>query len=133
MLIVNLLKLVVAALCGGLIGLRRQIPDPAMAMAIHAMLATAACLFMILSYGNWLSDPFQTAAAVVVGTGLIGTGVIITQRGAAEGILTAVSLWIAAVNGLAVGAELFLEGGAIALLAYFIMPLSNRKFIDTNL
>lgn len=130
--IVNLFKLLVAALCGSLIGLRRQIPDPGMAMAIHAMLATAACLFMTLSYVDLLGDPFQTAAAVVVGTSLIGAGVIIAHRGAAEGIWTAVSLWIAAINGLAVGAELFLEGGAIALLAYFIMPFSNQKSMDTN-
>lgn len=130
--IFNLFKLLVAALCGSLIGLRRQSLEPGMVMAIHAMLATASCLFMTLSYGDLLGDPFQTAAALAVGVGCIGAGVIIAYRGAADGIWTAVSLWVAAITGLAVGAELFLEGGAIALLTYFAIPLSHRKSMDTN-
>ncbi len=125
-LISNIFKLLVAVLCGCLIGLRRQIALKFLGVPTHALIAAGSCLLMIVSLNRYLSDPGKTAAHVAVGVGFLGAGIIFGERGAASGIWTAVSIWAAAASGLAIGANMFLEGALNTLLAYFILSFPRE-------
>ena len=81
---------------------------------------------MIVTYDRFLPDPGRTAAHVAVGVGFLGAGIIIKEKGTLSGIWTAVSLWIAAISGVAIGAQMFLEGATITFLAYFILSFPRE-------
>jgi putative Mg2+ transporter-C (MgtC) family protein len=123
----NIFKLLVAMLCGCLIGLRRQIALKLLGVPTHALIATGSCMLMLVSChpGYW-ADPGKTAAHVAVGIGFLGAGIIIGEKGAISGIWTAASLWAAAVCGLAIGAGMFPEGAIIAFLAYYILSFPRE-------
>ncbi len=125
-LISNIFKLLVAVLCGCLIGLRRQLALKFLGVPTHALIAAGSCLLMLVSYNRFLSDPGKIAAHVAVGVGFLGAGIIIGEKGAASGVWTAASLLAAAVSGLAIGATMFLEGALITFLAYYILSFPRE-------
>lgn len=122
----NILKLLTALFCGGLIGWRNRINKKRVVMTPHILLAGSSCLIMIISTNRILWEPAQTAGYAALGLGLIGAGVIIGEKGSMAGIWSAVSLWISGVSGLAIGTGLFLEGAAIALISYFVLAFLNN-------
>ncbi|RMG64251.1 MAG: MgtC/SapB family protein [Calditrichaeota bacterium] len=127
--VLNILKVVVAALCGGLIGLERERDQKPAGVRTQMLVAIGACLFMIVSTAignNYLVDPSRIAAQVVTGIGFLGAGAIIRERGSVMGMTTAASIWVVAAIGLTIGAGLFIEGVFITLLTYIILGWLNR-------
>lgn len=89
-----LMRLALAALMGGLIGLERERKDWAAGMRTHMMVSVGSCLIMIVSAygfssvlgGNIILDPSRVAAQVVSGIGFIGAGTILfLKQGAIRG------------------------------------------------
>ena len=95
-------------------------------MTPHILLAGGSCMIMIISTDRILWEPAQTAGYAALGLGLMGAGVIIGKKGTAAGLWSGISLWISGISGLAIGAGLFLEGAAIAIIAYFILAFLNN-------
>ena len=111
------LRILVAALLGGLIGLEREYRAKVAGFRTHFLVAMGAALFMILSaHGfegaltseNHRLDVSRIAAQVVSGIGFIGAGTIIFQRHAVRGLTTAAGLWVTAAIGMAAGAGMYL-------------------------
>lgn len=139
-----LIRLALAALLGGLIGLERERKDWAAGIRTHMMVSVGSCLIMIVSAygfsnvlgGNITLDPSRVAAQVVSGIGFIGAGTILfLKQGAIRGLTTAAGLWTVAAIGLAVGGGLYFAAGVTTLIALFILwalqPLEkvfSRKF-----
>jgi putative Mg2+ transporter-C (MgtC) family protein len=119
-----LLRLAVAALLGGAIGLERELDEKAAGLRTHILVAVGSALFTLVSaYGfhDFLTrggavvraDPSRIAAQIVTGIGFLGAGVIFRQGATVRGLTTAASLWVAAAVGMAAGAG-FWEGAVIA-------------------
>ena len=102
-----ILRIFVAALLGGAIGLEREYRAKEAGFRTHFLVALGAALFMVVSaYGfdgamytpehRW--DVSRVAAQVVSGIGFIGAGTIIFQKNenAVRGLTTAAGLWVAA-------------------------------------
>lgn len=107
-----ILRLVVAAVLGGLLGLERERLEWAAGMRTHALVSLGSALFMVVSilgFSDILNeqhvvlDPLRVAAQVASGIGFIGAGTIILRREIVKGLTTAASLWAVAAVGLAVG------------------------------
>ena len=85
-----ILRIFVAAILGGLIGLEREYRAKEAGFRTHFLVALGAALFMIISAhgfadvlagpGNIRLDPSRIAAQVVSGIGFIGAGTIIFQK-----------------------------------------------------
>ena len=108
---VMFIKLVLAMVLGGLIGTERAvIARQAAGTRTFGLVALGACLFTVtgsyvdVAYLGILSfDPLRVAAAVIMGIGFLGGGLIIFRGDSLHGVTTAAGLWIAAGIGMAVG------------------------------
>lgn len=123
-----LLRLLIAALCGGLIGVERGRKRHAAGLRTHAVVCIgAACVMMVNQYITLMfqpdGDPARMGAQVISGIGFLGAGTIIItgrQQGQqVKGLTTAAGLWASACMGLAVGIG-FYEG---ALLTFLLLML----------
>lgn len=127
------LRLAMATLLGGLVGLERERLDRAAGLRTHALVAVASALIMVVStYGFPLPpegaegslDPSRIAAQVVSGIGFLGAGVIIFRDNTIRGLTTAATLWAVAGVGLAAGGGLY----APAIVGTFFMLLVQAGF-----
>jgi len=127
--LLNIVKVVVAMLCGGLIGLERARDQKPAGVRTQMLVAMGSALFMVvsMSMGNRVNvDPTRIAAQVVSGIGFLGAGAIIRERGSVMGMTTAASIWVTASIGLAIGAGMFLEGIMLTIIAYLVLGWLSR-------
>lgn len=100
-----MLRLLLAAGCGALIGLERQYRSRTAGLRTQALVAMGAAAFVL--FGSELGvgqGSLQIAAYVVSGVGFLGGGVILRQGFSVQGLNTAATLWCsAAVGCLAAG------------------------------
>jgi putative Mg2+ transporter-C (MgtC) family protein len=111
-----LLRLMLAAFLGGLIGLERQLRRKPAGIRTNMLICFGAALFTIISYemaGEVSGDHTRIAAQIIPGIGFIGAGVVIRERGAVLGITSAATIFVMASIGMAVGAGML----ATAILA----------------
>jgi len=134
------LRLFVATLLSGIIGLERERGERAAGLRTHALVGVGSCLVMIVSafgfqdwhYSPGALDPSRIAAQVVSGIGFLGAGVIIFQRdgGVVRGLTTAASVWVVAAIGLTIGGGLYVTGavatGITLLILAGLKPLERR-------
>ena len=113
-------RLVLAALCGGLIGIEREKKRRAAGFRTHILTAMGAAMTTLvgqylLTLGesgadSFATDPLRLGAQVISGMGFIGAGaIIVTRRKQVKGLTTAAGLWTTAIIGLAAGAGCYLE------------------------
>ena len=124
-----LVKLVLAAVAGGAVGLEREKHGRPAGLRTHLLVALGACIMMIVSEAFQLKyaafdgnsavrmDPGRTAAQIVTGIGFLGAGVIIKEGITVRGLTTAASLWLVAGLGMAFGMGLFIPGAMTTVLA----------------
>ncbi len=99
------LRLLVAFVLGGMIGLERERRDRPAGLRTHILVTVAAALLMMISklVAGEEFDPGRIAAGVVTGIGFLGAGTIIRYGAGVHGLTTAAALWAASAVGLAVG------------------------------
>ncbi len=131
-----LIRITVAAVLGGLIGLEREYRAKEAGFRTHFLVAMGSALFMIVSaYGfgeamvsdlhRW--DVSRVAAQVVSGIGFIGAGTIIFRKSenVVVGLTTAAGLWVTAAIGLACGGGLYVLSVGSTLLVLFGLEAFN--------
>lgn len=112
-----LVRLVLAMLMGGTIGLERGKQGRAAGMRTHIFVCMGATLTTMIGYFSLVTsstgDPLRVAAQVISGIGFLGVGTILLKgRFQITGLTTAAGLWCAAAIGIALGAG-FYEGAII--------------------
>ena len=129
-----ILRLFVAALLGGIIGLEREYREKAAGLRTHFLVALGSALFMIVSaYGfdgaltnsQMRLDVSRIAAQVVSGIGFIGAGTIIFQKNSIHGLTTAACVWVTAAIGLTCGAGMYLLAVSATLLVLIGLEAFN--------
>ncbi|HVT95857.1 MAG TPA: MgtC/SapB family protein [Bryobacteraceae bacterium] len=124
------LRLAVATLCAGVVGLERERREAAAGLRTHALVGLASALAMVCSaFGfsdvlgtpNVSLDPSRIAAQVISGIGFLGAGTIIVQRETVRGLTTAASVWAVAAIGIAVGGGLYKPALAATALALTVL------------
>ncbi|MBQ4022674.1 MAG: MgtC/SapB family protein [Prevotella sp.] len=129
-----ILRIFVAAILGGFIGLEREYREKAAGFRTHFLVALGSALFMIVSaYGfegalvtpEHRLDVSRIAAQVVSGIGFIGAGTIIFQKNAVRGLTTAAGVWVTAAIGLACGAGMYELATAATVLVLFGLEAFN--------
>lgn len=101
-----IVRLVVALVLGGAIGIEREYRSKDAGFRTHFLVALGSALFTVVSmYGfpGGDSDSSRVAAQVVSGIGFLGAGMIIFQRNFIRGLTTAAGLWVTAAVGMACG------------------------------
>ncbi len=122
-----LIRLVLAIVLGGAIGLERSIAHKTAGMRTYALVALGSTLFVVISqvvsaaYPAPISfDPLRVASQIVVGVGFLGAGMITFSNAEAKvkGLTTAAGIWVAAAIGMAIGFGLYALAVLATLLTY---------------
>ena len=137
-----ILRIFIAGLLGGAIGLEREYRAKEAGLRTHFLVALGSAVFMIVSaYGfdgvmntpehRW--DVSRVAAQVVSGIGFIGAGTIIFHKSenVVRGLTTAAGLWVTAAIGLACGGGMYILSIAATVLVLVGLEAFNfvlRKF-----
>ncbi len=129
-----LLRLLMAAACGGLIGMERERGDRPAGFRTYILVSLGAALFTLLSVTAFPgADPARVAAQIVVGIGFLGAGVIVVYGGThVVGITTAATMWATAAVGMAAGAGYFVTSAyctGIILLVLVALPWFESRVI----
>jgi len=105
---VMILRLLLSAVLGGLIGAQREWSGKPAGMRTLALISMGSALFAIVSgLGFTGGDPSRIAAGIVTGIGFLGAGAILHRHGGVEGLTTAAAIWVSAGAGLATGVGLY--------------------------
>jgi putative Mg2+ transporter-C (MgtC) family protein len=136
-----ILRLVVAAVLGSIVGIERERLNWVAGLRTHMLVCVGSALFMIVSFSGFADmlgqehvglDPSRIAAQVVSGIGFLGAGTIVLRSKVVRGLTTAASLWTVAAVGLAVGGGLYVAAatttGLIVLILAGIKPMERRLF-----
>lgn len=133
-------RLAMATILGGLIGLERERLERAAGLRTHALVSVGSALIMIVSTYGFPDpegaamaglDPSRIAAQVVSGIGFLGAGVIIFRENSIQGLTTAATVWSVAGVGLAAGGGLYaaaIVGTAFMLVIQAGLKPVERKF-----
>jgi putative Mg2+ transporter-C (MgtC) family protein len=132
-----MLRLGLAAILGGVIGLEREVSEKAAGFRTHILVCVGSCIIMLTSMhlfeiykGIADVDPGRIAAQVVSGIGFLGAGTIIRSRASVIGLTTAASLWSIAGVGLAIGSGLYkisIFATALMLGTLFLLNRIEKK------
>ena len=120
-----LVRLVLAAVLGGIIGLERELKHRPAGLRTNMFICFGAALFTILSDAlavKYLGDHTRISAQIIPGIGFIGAGSILHTRGLTAGLTTASTLFVVASVGMATGGGLYLTAifaTGVVLIALF--------------
>jgi len=107
-------KLALAMICGGAIGIERELNRKPAGLRTNVLICFGAALYMIVSRhisgGAAYTDPARLAAQVVAGIGFLGAGVILQARGSITGLTTAATIFVVGAVGISIGEGLFSLG-----------------------
>ncbi|MCQ6562735.1 MgtC/SapB family protein [Paenibacillus mendelii] len=129
------IRLVLALVLGGLIGLERELGGHSAGFRTHILVCLGSSIIVLLSmYGfsefaaepNVRMDPARLAAQVISGIGFLGAGTILRTGLTISGLTTAASLWVVASIGLAVGAGFYYGAAIGTLLVVISLFLLNK-------
>ncbi|HOE96150.1 MAG TPA: MgtC/SapB family protein [Candidatus Sumerlaeota bacterium] len=124
-----ILRLSMAALCGGIIGWDREREDKPAGLRTHMMVALGAAAFMVLTVEvsrqttGFAYDPVRTVAGIAGGLGFLGAGTIIQSRHRVEGVTTAAGIWVVGALGTICGAGLYGVALLTTILAFIILTV----------
>ena len=122
------LRLLLAAVLGGIIGFQREMWGKPAGARTLALIGVGSGLFGVISLLGYLGNNTSTiAAGVVTGVGFLGAGAILHRHGGVEGLTTAATIWVAVGVGLAAGAGLYILAPAVTAMAVIILFLPQRK------
>ena len=119
------IRIAVAVILGGIIGLERGLKNRPAGLRTYMLVCIGACLIMVTNqyiyqvFGT--GDPVRMGAQVVSGIGFLGAGtIVVTKRNQIKGLTTAAGLWAAAAVGLSIGIGLY-EAAVIGGVVIFIV------------
>lgn len=128
---VILLRLIIAATFGALIGAEREAGHQGHAgLRTHILIAVAAALFTLLSFEIFhmtdvmqggRSDPIRSVEAVTAGIAFLGAGAIFRARGNVHGLTTGAGMWLAGAVGIATALGYYWIGLAVSVFAVLIL------------
>lgn len=122
-----LIRLGLAILLGGLIGLEREFHGRPAGLRTHVLVSVGSALIMMISISGFKqADGARLAAQVVSGIGFLGAGAILRTGEEIKGLTTAATLWIVSAIGLACGNG-FYYGAVIATGLSLIVLLGLRN------
>jgi putative Mg2+ transporter-C (MgtC) family protein len=138
-----IVRLTLAAVLGGAIGLERELREREAGLRTHLLVSVGAALFTLVSAYAWTDwafstprgivfDPTRIAAQIVTGIGFLGAGAIIRQGLSVRGLTTAATLWLVAAIGMASGAgywEAAVVATAGALLTLWPLRIAAYRIV----
>jgi len=125
------IKIVVSILCGGIIGLERQLRGKPAGIRTSILICLGTQVFV--SHGTSLAggDQYRVLAQVVTGIGFLGAGLMISQEGTVRGVTSAAVIWVLAAIGSTIGLGHYRE--AIVIVLITVGVLSGVEYLENSI
>ena len=137
---IQIIRLLIACICGGIIGFERTHRLKEAGIRTHCIIASASALIMLVSqygfeelYENGMflagthgADPSRVAAQIVCGISFIGAGVIFRNGNSVKGLTTAAGIWATAGVGMAIGSGMYIPGIVLTVIVLSIQVFFHR-------
>jgi putative Mg2+ transporter-C (MgtC) family protein len=122
-------KIIVATICGLIIGWEREIKNKPAGLKTHTLICIGACLFASISYiigGN--ADPTRIISTIVSGVGFLCAGVVFRDNNTigVSGITSASVIWVTAALGVIIGLGYSLFPIFLTLFLMFMLFLLEK-------
>lgn len=142
--LICILRIVIAGICGILVGLERKNRSKEAGIRTHFVVACGAAIIMVISkyaffdvlgdaskFANEIRlDPSRVASTIASGIGFLGAGMIFVHKGSITGLTTAAGIWATSGIGMAIGAGMYVLGiGAtiVILCAQLLLHLDFHR------
>src|SRR5215467_4514444 len=122
------IKLIVAVILGGIIGIERQIRDKPAGLRTNILICVGSTLFMSIS--NAFGDT-RIGAQIITGIGFLGAGSVLHAHGFVLGLTTAATIWVVAGVGMALGSGMYAV--AVFATAMSLVTLYFLGFIEDKI
>ncbi|MBD2092746.1 MgtC/SapB family protein [Microcoleus sp. FACHB-1515] len=138
-----LLRLVLAIVVGGLIGLERQLDRKPAGLRTHMLVSLGAAIFVLSGLSGSAidsGDHTRVIQGITTGVGFLGAGEIISRtdrrKVQVRGLTSAAAIWVSAALGVAIGAGLWFIGVTGGLLTLFVLwgvkQIEERSKLDND-
>ncbi len=133
-------RIIVACLCGGAIGLERTMRQKDAGFRTHCIVALGAALAVVVSkYGFFdilidypelkiQADASRIASNILTGVGFLGAGMIFVKGANIKGLTTAAGIWTTAAVGMTIGSGLYFVG-ILSTLLIILLQIVFHKFL----
>ena len=124
------IRILLAGICGAIIGLERRKRFKDAGIRTHLILSIGCAVIMIVSkyaFSDVLDyDAARVASNIISGVGFLGAGVIFVKSGSVRGLTTAAGIWTTAAIGMAIGAGFYFLGIGVTILLVLLQLLLYR-------
>ena len=125
------IRLGLACLLGGLIGLEREIGNHDAGLRTHILVSLASCVFTLVAWELYqhirsieqpaTGDPVRIIEAVTAGAGFLAAGIIFQSGSKVHGLTTGAGVWTAAAIGGACGTGAYAIAGITTVLVLAVL------------
>ena len=141
----TLLRLTLALIAGGVVGLERSYHGRTAGFREHALVCISSCMLMLLadyhaehlaatSHRDVFIDPTRMAQGIMTGIGFLGAGAIIKDGPSIRGLTTAASVWMISAIGIMIGMGYYLAAVAATFatfnINYFFRLIERRLSLE---
>jgi putative Mg2+ transporter-C (MgtC) family protein len=126
-------RIAVAIICGGIIGLERQLRGKPAGIRTSILICLGTEVFIALGAlitEGTVADPSRVVGQVVTGIGFLGAGVIMAKEGLVQGVTSAAVIWMLAAIGSAIG--LGYEHAGVVLAVLTVGVLTGVELLETS-
>ena len=134
---VFMMRLLVAMVLGGLVGMERQTRGRAAGLRTNILVCLGSAAIIVafqklsleLNVGSESAirmDPARVAAGVITGIGFLGAGTIVKSNDFVRGLTTAASIWVVSAIGVTVGLGEYVIAVALTLLVLLTLYALHR-------
>jgi putative Mg2+ transporter-C (MgtC) family protein len=121
----DIIKVLLAVLCGGILGFEREYQNKSAGFRTIILITLGSTIFTLVSQRIGGSDD-RIAANIITGIGFIGGGVIFKGSFDVKGLTTAAVIWVAAAIGMLIGIGQSLLAVLLALFVLLILSVFGK-------
>ncbi|MBI3027091.1 MgtC/SapB family protein [Candidatus Woesearchaeota archaeon] len=122
------LRLVLAVVAGGLIGLEREVLHKPAGVRTHMLVCLGSALFVLVTIEALPNEAARIIAGIATGVGFLGAGTIFKSKDEVHGLTTAASIWAVAAVGLTIGMGYYIIMLIAVMLILVILQLNKMEF-----
>lgn len=122
------LRLILAVVAGGLIGLEREVVHKPAGIRTHMLVSLGAALFVLVTIETLPNEIARIIAGIATGVGFLGAGTIFRSKSEVHGLTTAASIWAVSAVGLAIGLGYYLITIVSVVLILIVLQLNRSEF-----
>jgi len=125
------IRLGLACLLGGLIGLEREIGRHDAGIRTHILVALGSCVFTLVAWELYqhirhieqpaTGDPIRIIEAVTAGAGFLAAGIVFQSGAKVHGLTTGAGVWTAAAIGVACGSGAYTIAAITTVLVLIVL------------